>query len=40
MFEYNYIIFVGLKSVLEWLLFKIYLLENKLVMIVGCFYYD
>ena len=38
--EHNHTIPAGLKSVLEWLSFKIHPLENKPVMIVGCSYYD
>ncbi|GEM02344.1 NAD(P)H-dependent FMN reductase [Halolactibacillus halophilus] len=38
--EHNHTIPAGLKSVLEWLSFKIHPLENKPVMIVGASYYD
>lgn len=38
--EHNHTIQAGLKSVLEWLSFKIHPLENKPVMIVGASYYD
>lgn len=38
--EHNRTIPAGLKSVLEWLSFKIHPLENKPVMIVGASYYD
>lgn len=38
--EHNHSIPAGLKSVLEWLSFKIHPLENKPVMIVGASYYD
>lgn len=35
MLEYDYLILVVLKSVIEWLLYIMWLLINKLVMIVG-----
>jgi NAD(P)H-dependent FMN reductase len=38
--EHNHTIPASLKSVLEWLSFKIHPLENKPVMIVGASYYD
>ncbi|WP_122646413.1 NAD(P)H-dependent oxidoreductase [Enterococcus mediterraneensis] len=38
--EHNHTIPAALKSVLEWLSFKIHPLENKPVMIVGASYYD
>lgn len=38
--EHNRTIPAGLKSLLEWLSFKIHPLENKPVMIVGASYYD
>lgn len=38
--EHNHTIPAGLKSVLEWLSFKIHSLENKPVMIVGASYFD
>lgn len=38
--EHNHTIPAGLKSVLEWLSFKIHPLENKPVMIIGASYYD
>lgn len=38
--EHNHTIPAGLKSILEWLSFKIHPLENKPVMIVGASYYD
>ncbi|WP_071131181.1 NAD(P)H-dependent oxidoreductase [Enterococcus timonensis] len=38
--EHNHTIPAGLKSVLEWLSYKIHPLENKPVMIVGASYYD
>lgn len=38
--EHNHTIPASLKSVLEWLSFKIHPLENKPVMIIGASYYD
>ncbi len=38
--EHNHSIPAGLKSVIEWLSFKIHPLENKPVLIVGSSYYD
>lgn len=38
--EHNHSIPAGLKSLLEWLSFKIHPLDNKPVMIVGASYYD
>ena len=38
--EHNHTIPAGLKSVLEWLSFKIHPLANKPVMVVGASYYD
>ena len=38
--EHNHTVTAGLKSLLEWLSFKIHPLENKPVMIVGASYYD
>jgi DUF438 domain-containing protein len=38
--EHNHTVPAGLKSVLEWLSFKIHPLENKPVMVVGASYYD
>lgn len=38
--EHNHTIPAALKSVLEWLSFKVHPLENKPVMIVGASYYD
>lgn len=38
--EHNHTVPAGLKSVLEWLSFKIHPLQDKPVMIVGCSYYD
>src|SRR5699024_5172749 len=38
--EHNHTIPAALKSVIEWLSFRIHPLENKPVMIVGCSYYD
>ena len=38
--EHNHTIPAGLKSLLEWLSFKIHPLEDKPVMIVGASYYD
>lgn len=38
--EHNHTIPAGLKSLLEWLSFKIHSLEDKPVMIVGASYYD
>ncbi|WP_159722537.1 NADPH-dependent oxidoreductase [Enterococcus sp. CSURQ0835] len=38
--EHNHTVPAGLKSVIEWLSFKIHPLENKPVMIVGSSYYD
>lgn len=38
--EHNHTVTAGLKSLLEWLSFKIHSLENKPVMIVGASYYD
>src|SRR5690625_3027250 len=38
--EHNHTIPAGLKSLLEWLSFKIHSLENKPVMIVGASYFD
>lgn len=37
--EHNHTVTAGLKSLLEWLSFKIHPLENKPVMIVGASYY-
>ncbi|MFD1464745.1 NAD(P)H-dependent oxidoreductase [Lapidilactobacillus mulanensis] len=38
--EHNHTVPAGLKSVLEWLSFKIHPLQDKPVMIVGCSFYD